>query len=107
MNKVMDLSDANNRHLREVLEELMLVRATARLDKRPVHSAIRERCQLLGKQKHPSMINAMLEQIRRKTLCEHELLKCVTTYNELVRGELEMIRDGELVTIKGNQAPIE
>lgn len=107
MNKVMDLSDANNRHLREVLEELMLVRATARLDKRPVHSAIRERCQLLGKQKHPSMINTMLEQIRRKTLCEHELLKCVTTYNELVRGELEMIRDGELVEIQGNQTPIE
>lgn len=107
MNKVMDLSDANNRHLREVLEELMLIRAEALLEKRPVHSAVRERCKLLAKKKHPSMINAMLEQIRRKTLCEHELLKCVTTYNELVRGELEMIRDGELVEIKGNQAPIE
>lgn len=107
MSKVMDLTDENNRHLREVLEELMLIRAAANLEKRPVHSAIREHCKLLGKKKHPSMINAMLEQIRRKALCEHELLKCVTTYNELVCGELEMIRDGELVTIKGSQTPIE
>lgn len=103
----MDLNSPENTQLRNALVELSLVRTQAIKDKRPINKAIRLRCVILQMSKPPRLIHDMLEQIRRKTLCEHELLKCITSYNELVNGEVEMIRDGEVVTIKGNQSPIE
>lgn len=103
----MDLNSPENTQLRNALVELSLVRTQAIKDKRPINKAIRLRCAILQMSKPPRLIYDMLEQIRRKTLCEHELLKCITSYNELVNGEVEMIRDGEVVTIKGNQSPIE
>lgn len=107
MTKVMDLDSPENVQLRNTLVELLLARTQAIKDKRPINNAIRLRCSTLKMGKPPRLIYDMLEQIRRKPLCEHELLKCITSYNELVNGEVEMIRDGEVVIIKGNQAPIE
>lgn len=103
----MDMNSEENLRLRNLLVELSLVRTQAIKDKRPIHSAIRLRCTLLQMGKPPRLIYDVLEQIRRKQLCEHELLKCITSYNNLVNNEVEMIRDGELVTVIGNQAPIE
>lgn len=103
----MDLNSPENTQLRNALVELSLTRTQAIKDKRPVNKAIRLRCAILQMSKPPRLIYDMLEQIRRKQLCEHELLKCITSYNELVNGEVEMIRDGEVVAIKGSQAPIE
>lgn len=107
MNKVMDMNSPENLRLRETLVELSLVRSQAIKDKRPVNTAIRLRCVTLQMSKPPRLIFDMLEQIRRKRLCDHELSKCITSYNELVSGQLEMIRDGVAVTIIGNQTPIE
>lgn len=109
MSKVMQLDDAENLKLREALVSLMLVRSTAIKEKRFVNKAIRQRCKeiILAPDMSPMLI-AMAEHISCKRLCDVELLKAVTTYNELVRGELEMIRDGELVTIEsGSQTEIQ
>lgn len=108
MSKVMQLDNAENQQLRAVLVSLMLVRAAAIKEKRFVNKAIRQRCKeiILTPDTSPMLI-AMAEHISCKRLCDVELLKAVTTYNELVRGELEMIRDGELVIIdSGSQTEI-
>lgn len=103
----MDMDSPENIQLRNTLVELLLARSQAIADKRPINKAIRLRCTILQMSKPPRLIYDVLEQIRRKQLCDHELFKCITSYNELVNGEVEMIRDGELVTIKGTQTPIE
>lgn len=108
MSKVMRLDNAENQQLRELLQSLMLTRASAANAKEPVNRAIRQHCKRIIAGSYPKMIKDMALHISRKTLCDHTLLVAVSSFNELVRGELEMLRDGELVTIDpGSQTEIQ
>lgn len=102
----MDLDNAANHQLRELLQNLMLTRASAANAKEPVNRAIRKHCKQIIAGDYPTMIKDMALHISRKTLCEHTLLVAVSSFNELVNGEIEMVRNGELVQIKGGLAPI-
>lgn len=106
MSKVLDMDSPENLALREMLVDLLFVRTQAIIDKRPIHRAIRMRCIALQARNPSGQTKAILEQIRRKQLCDHELLKCITAYNELVSNETMSNRDGAVVTIKSTQTPI-
>ncbi|QXO10061.1 hypothetical protein pEaSNUABM37_00100 [Erwinia phage pEa_SNUABM_37] len=103
-----NLDSPGNVKLREVLQDLALVRSLAQSNNRPVNTAIRNRCKEIIKDPNmDKMIKDVALHISRKTLCSHTLTVAISSYNEMANGEVEMIRDGEVVSVNpGNQNPI-